>query len=133
VECGAHMEGQSRGGGEKRSALQKAFWRGHYAEYLAAACLAAKGHRILVRRYKTHVGEIDIIAKRGRRIVFIEVKYRTTIEDCHAAVTPQTRRRVRGAADLWLARQERFQNFDLGFDLIFVVPRRWPVHLINAL
>jgi putative endonuclease len=127
------MDGRSSSESEKRTALQRAFWRGHYAEYAAAAFLVAKGHRILARRFKTHVGEIDLIAKRGRRVAFIEVKHRATIEDCQDAVTPLTRRRVHGAADLWLARHERYQGCNLGFDLIFVVPRHWPVHVVDAL
>lgn len=128
------MDGRSRSQDKvRRSALQRAFWRGHYAEYVAAAFLMAKGHRILAHRFKTHLGEIDLIAKRGRRVVFVEVKRRATIEDCQAAVTHQTRHRVHGAADLWLGRHERYQDFDLGFDLIFIVPRRWPVHLPNSL
>lgn len=127
------MDGRSRSEGEKRNALQRAFWRGHYAEYAAAAFLLAKGHRILARRFKTRIGEIDLIAKRGRRVVFVEVKHRATLADCQASVTPLTRRRVHSAADLWLARHERFQNCDLGFDLVFIVPRHWPMHLINAL
>ncbi len=128
------MTGQrSNGQDEGRSALQRAYRRGHYAEYVAAAYLLAKGHRILERRYKTRLGEIDLIAKRGRRVVFVEVKHRATIAECEAAVTPLARRRVHGAADLWLARHHRFQEFNLGFDLIFILPRRWPVHLIDAL
>ncbi len=127
------MDGRSRSEDVRRSALQRAFWRGRYSEYAAAAFLMAKGHRILARRFKTHLGEIDLIAKRGRRVVFVEVKHRATIEDCQAAVTPLTRRRVHSAADLWLARHERYQDFDLGFDLILIVPRCWPVHLADAL
>ncbi len=127
------MDRRRDGEDEKRIAMQRAFWRGHYAEFAAAAYMLAKGHRILARRFKTRIGEIDLIAKRGRRVVFIEVKHRATIEDCQAAVTPLTRRRVHGAADLWLARHQTFQNFDLGFDLIFIVPRQWPVHLVDAL
>ncbi len=127
------MDGRGRGENARRNALQRAFRRGHYAEFAAAAYLMAKGHRILARRFKTYLGEIDLIAKKGRRVVFVEVKHRTTIEDCEAAVTPLARRRVHGAADLWLARHERFQEHEFGFDLIFIVPRRWPMHLVNAL
>ena len=127
------MDGRRRDEDVRRNALQSALRRGHFAEYAAAAFLMTKGHRILARRFKTHLGEIDLIAKRGRRVVFVEVKHRATIEDCQSAVTPLTRRRVHGAADLWLARHELFQDFDLGFDLIFIVPRRWPVYLVNAL
>jgi putative endonuclease len=127
------IDGRGTGENVKRSALQRAFRRGHFAEYAAAAFLMAKGHRILARRFKTHLGEIDLITKRGRRVAFVEVKQRATIEDCESAVTQQTRRRVHSAANLWLARNAQFQNHDLGFDLIFIVPRRWPVHLRDAL
>lgn len=124
---------RDRNAGEGRHALQRAYQRGHYSEYAAAAYLMAKGHRILARRFKTHLGEIDLITKRGRRVAFVEVKHRATIDDCQAAVTPLNRRRVHAAANLWLARHQPYQDFDLGFDLIFIVPRRWPMHLVNAL
>lgn len=127
------MERRGSSDSEKRNALQRAFWRGHFAEYVAAAFLLSKGHRIMARRFKTNIGEIDLIAKRGRRLAFIEVKHRATIEDCEASVTQQTRRRVHTAADLWLAKHARYQTCDLGFDLIFILPRRWPMHLVNAL
>ncbi len=112
---------------------QERYRQGQWAEYIAAAYLISKGHRILARRLKTPVGEIDLIAIRGRRVAFIEVKRRPSQADCEAAITPRLRQRVHRAADLWLAKRPRYQGHDLGFDLVFIVPRSWPIHLRDAL
>jgi len=103
------------------------------AETIVAALLIASGHRILARRFKTPVGEIDLIAVKAGRIAFVEVKRRSTSEDCEAAITPMLRHRVRRAANLWLARNPRFQRHDIGFDLVFVVPWRFPLIVHDAL
>lgn len=103
------------------------------AETIVAALLIASGHRILARRFKTPVGEIDLIAVKAGRIAFVEVKSRSTSEDCEAAITPMLRHRVRRAANLWLARNPRFQRHDIGFDLVFVVPWRFPLIMHDAL
>jgi putative endonuclease len=100
---------------------------------MAAALLMAKGYRILGRRTKTPRGEIDLIAVRGRRLAFVEVKRRPNSEEAEAAITPRQRERVRQAALLWLARNARYQQYDLGFDIVFILPGRWPQHLENAL
>lgn len=92
-----------------------------------------KGYRILGLRAKTPKGEIDLIAVRGRRLAFVEVKRRLTLEDAEASITTRQRERVRQAALLWLARNARYQQHDLGFDLVFIMPRSWPRHLQNAL
>lgn len=112
---------------------RKAYARGHGAETRAALFLMLKGYRVLARRYKTPLGEIDLIARRGRRIVFVEVKQRPTVELCEASVTDETRRRVRRAAGWWMGRHPQLHDFDQGFDLVFIANWRWPVHLHNAL
>lgn len=106
---------------------------GRWAEHWAAAYLMLKGYRIIARRLKTPSGEIDLIALKGQRVAFVEVKRRGTREACEAAITVQLRNRVRRAAQLWLARQARYQAHELGFDLIFIMPRSWPVHMKDAL
>lgn len=111
----------------------QALARGHAAERIAVLSLRLKGYRILARRFKTRMGEIDIIARRGRFIAFIEVKQRPARELCEAAVTEETRARVRRAAEAWLQRHERYRYCEMRYDLIFVVPGRWPVHLFGAL
>jgi putative endonuclease len=121
------------GAGGPSSERQARYRLGKWSEHLAAFYLIAKGHRILARRLKTPAGEIDLIALKGRRVAFVEVKRRMTLGECEASITHQLRRRVRRAADLWMARNARFQGYDVGFDLIFIRPRSWPVHLKDAL
>lgn len=106
---------------------------GWLAEMAAVIVLTCKGYRVLARRYKTHAGEVDIVAVRRNRLVFVEVKYRRSRLDAEASITPNLRRRTRQAAQLWLAKAPRYQSHDVGFDLIFLHPWRWPQHLENAL
>ena len=120
-------------GEEQRITRQRRYRSGLAAETIVALLLTATGHRILARRFKTHIGEIDLIAVKGRRVSFVEVKRRSTCEDCEAAITGELRQRVRRAAALWLARNPRFQSYDAGFDLVFVVPWRFPTVMRDAL
>lgn len=107
--------------------------QGRRAEWIAAIALRLRGYRILSRREKTPLGEIDLVAVRGRRLAFVEVKRRATREAAEAAVTETQRARIRRAADLWLARNERYRDYTMGFDIVFLVGRRWPEHIENAL
>lgn len=106
---------------------------GRRAEWIAALALGLRGYRILARRVRTPLGEIDLIAVRGRRLAFVEVKRRATREAAEAAVTAAQRARIRRAADLWLAHNARYQSHELGFDILFLVGCRWPHYLPNAL
>jgi putative endonuclease len=115
---------------EERRARDK---RGRRAEWLAAMALRLRGYRILAKREKGPLGEIDLIAVRGRRLVFVEVKQRASQEAAEAAITPAQRARIRRAADIWLARNPEFQSHDLGFDIVFLVARQWPRHIENGL
>ena len=118
---------------ERRRTRQVRQRRGHRAEWLAALALRVRVYRIVARGQKTPLGEIDLIAVRGRRLAFVEVKRRATRAEAEAAITPEQRARVRRAAGLWLARNARYQSHEIGFDLVFQLPRRWPVHLENGL
>ena len=114
---------------ERRARLR----RGRLAETLAAAALIAKGYRILGRNVKTRAGEIDIVAVRGRRLAFVEVKRRLSGEDVEAAVSARQAARIRVAADYWLARRPRYHQHEQGFDLVLLLPHRWPRHIPNGL
>lgn len=109
-----------------------AFNTGLSAESRAAALLIAKGHRIVARRTRTPAGEIDIIARRRDVLVFVEVKARASFDDAAYAVTPRQRQRIVAAAEAWLAEHPQFQNFQIRFDAILVVPGRLPQHLTAA-
>jgi putative endonuclease len=106
---------------------------GRRSEWRAAALLLLKGYRILARNVVTPVGEIDLVAVRGRRLAFVEVKARPDAAGAEAAVGPEQSRRIRHAADLWLARRRRYHDHDLVFDIVWVLPRRLPRHLPDAL
>lgn len=114
--------------------LRRTRWRqGHFAEYAAAAMLLFKGYRVLARRVRTPLGEIDLIAVRGGRLAFVEVKLRQSRAEAEAALNPRQRARIRRAAAFWIARNPRYQECEWGFDLVFARPWRWPQHLENAL
>ena len=106
--------------------------RGRRAETIVAWFLRLKFYRILARRYRTPVGEIDLIAKRGRTIVFIEVKQRPSEAAGIEAVTARARRRIAQAAALWAAAHPDAARFDHRFDIVIAVPRRLPRHLIGV-
>ena len=120
-------------GSTKTSERQRSNRSGAVAEWLAAAFLMAKGYRIAARRFSCASGEIDLIAVRGRRLAFIEVKKRATLEAAQASIGAEQRQRISNAADTWLSRHPAHKTFDIGFDVVFVVPGRWPQHLVNAL
>ncbi|WP_378945258.1 YraN family protein [Mesorhizobium sp. ANAO-SY3R2] len=111
---------------------RKAYARGHRGEWLAALALMLKGFRIVARRYKTKLGEIDLIARRGDLVLIVEVKARKTLVEAMEAVAYGSERRIEAAADLWLARQPDYGRLSVRFDMVAVLPRRWPVHVENA-
>lgn len=106
---------------------------GLLAEAVAAMSLRLRGYRIIGRRVRTPHGEIDVIGVRGRRIAFIEVKYRPTLEAGEAALEAASVDRLTNAAEHWLARHPRYQDHDLGFDAMIVLPWRLPRYLPDAL
>jgi putative endonuclease len=115
-----------------RHARRAAERSGHRAEALAALWLAVKGYRILARRFRTPVGEVDLIAARRHRLAFIEVKRRASLDDAARALTPRQHARVARAAEYWLARRPAFQEHDVGFDVILIAPWSRPRHLRDA-
>lgn len=94
--------------------------------------LRLRGYRILARRLRTPVGEIDILARRGAVLAAIEVKARDRLADAAEAVTPRQRRRVTRAAAWVLAGRPALADLSLRFDAMLVAPRRLPVHIPDA-
>ena len=106
---------------------------GRTAERIAALWLTAKGYRMLGRRVRTPYGEIDLVAVRGRRVSFVEVKARRTREAAEAALPRRQRERVKRAAGAWLQRHAAYQGHEVTFDVVFVLPWSFPRHFVNAL
>ncbi len=111
---------------------RRALRRGILSEYLAAAYLFLHGHRIVARRYRTKTGEIDLIARRGDLVRFVEVKARSTTEASVFAVGTETQRRIRNASLAWLSRQPDAPRLSLSYDIVAIRPWRLPVHLKDA-
>ena len=77
-------------------------WRkGITGEYIALIFLMAKGYIPIKRRYKSPVGEIDIIARRGKHIVFVEVKTRPSHDEAMEALSYHQKNRLRRCAQYW--------------------------------
>lgn len=116
----------------KKTKAFKAHSDGLAAETLAALILMAKGYRIAARRYKTPVGEIDLIARKGRTLVFVEVKARKVMDGALESVTPHMQARIGRAAGYFIAANPVLAGFEMRFDLLAVrLPFYWR-HLDNA-
>ena len=102
--------------------------RGRGAESLACWYLRLKGWRILARRARVPGGEVDIIARRGRTLAFVEVKARGTDEAAAFALDRHRLRRVAVAAERLAPRFMR-DGDDVRIDALFVVPGKLPRHL----
>lgn len=111
---------------------KRAFRRGHVSEYIAAFSLMLRGYRIVAMRYRTKAGEIDIIARKGDVVSFIEVKARTTTEASVFAVGGSTQGRIRNASLTWLSGQKDGGRLSYSYDIVAIRPWRWPVHLKDA-
>ena len=114
---------------QKRERAEKA---GRGGEKEAACWLEGEGWEIIDRRRKTPLGEIDLLAQRGRVMAVVEVKQRATLADALDAVTPTQRDRLRRAAAHVAAHRPTLRDLSARLDLIALAPGRLPRHLPNA-
>tara|TARA_B100000686_G_scaffold320461_1_gene372139 strand:+ start:345 stop:746 length:402 start_codon:yes stop_codon:yes gene_type:complete len=103
---------------------QKAELWGRRAEGLALFAMRLKGYRLLERRYRTPVGEIDLVMRRGRIVVALEVKARQTRTD--RPVTDKQWRRISEALESYISRHPKLASLDRRYDLIEVTEDQWP-------
>ena len=103
---------------------------GRRAESVAALWLRLKGWAILARRVRTPRGEVDLVARRGRIVAFVEVKARATEADIALSLDDYRLRRVAAAAEALAPRFLR-EGDDMRIDAVFILPRRLPRHLAN--
>jgi putative endonuclease len=113
----------------RAGARQQAERRGRWAEAAAALYLRAKGYRILARRARTRVGEVDIVAQQGDTLVFVEVKLRSTLDSGHQALHPAGRRRIEAAARV-LTPRYLGRCTTTRIDAVLIRPWGWPQHLV---
>jgi putative endonuclease len=110
---------------------QRAERGGRRAETLAAWWLRLKGWRILATRARTPVGEVDLVARRGRTLVFVEVKARGDDAQAALSLDGYRLRRVARAAEALATRYARPDD-TIRIDAVFVVPGRWPRHVVDV-
>ena len=113
-------------------AKRRAHLFGLRAEWLAAAWLLLRGYRILARRFSVAGGEIDIVARRGDVVAFVEVKARPGLDEAAIAISEVKRRRMSRAARVWLTRNPWAMSATLRGDAVFIAPGRLPRHLPAA-
>lgn len=116
----------------KGSGKLNAYRFGRWAETLSCWRLKLVGYAIQARRYKVAVGEIDLIARRGNLLAFIEVKARQDQALATHSLSPFQRRRIEAAAEAFLKTHPEFADCQCRFDLITVTPWGWPQHLKGA-
>ena len=105
---------------------------GRWAEGFAAGALRFKGYRVLARRVRTPVGEIDLVVRRGPVLAFVEVKQRPDLSAALEAVRPQQAQRIMRAAEAFVALRPELTDLQMRFDVVAVLPLRWPRHIIDA-
>ena len=115
--------------GNRQEARQRAEHQGRTAEFVALVYLMLTCHRILARRWRGSAGEIDLVARRGRRIIFVEVKFRHRSDAGSGAgsgaggiPTAQQRQRIARAAQQFCRQRRISPAFELRFDLIQISP-----------
>ncbi len=105
---------------------------GRTAEVIALWYLRLKGWRLLAQRYKTPVGEVDLVMRRGEVTAFIEVKARDSLDGAVESVSPRQASRIAAAARHFLAADRRAALQSCRFDIVAVSPYHWPRHIENA-
>lgn len=105
---------------------------GRRAEFFAAQWLRLKAYRIVPRNYKRRMGEVDIIARRGGVLIFVEVKYRPHKHAAMAAVSPRQWQRIARAAQDFTTRHPAYRMHVWRFDMVVCAPYQWPRHIADC-
>lgn len=109
---------------DKQKQGLKAYKEGHGAEKIALLYLLLKGYLPVRMNWKAGVclgaSEIDLIVKKGKNLVFVEVKKRPTFDACAESLTPRVQQRILRAAELFLSDNPSFETSTLRFDSVWI-------------
>ena len=118
---------------EKKRGYEK---MGRRAERLAALYLLLKGYRILARNYRTKSGEIDIVARKRRVVIAVEVKQRLTLAAAHESISANSEQRIASALEQFVAVRKAYHQDGMRCDAIFFIGAapslRRVLHIIDA-
>ncbi|MBX3594855.1 YraN family protein [Sphingomonas sp.] len=112
---------------DRRAAEQS----GRDGETRAAWYLRLRGWRILDRRVRTPAGEVDLVAKRGKLVAFVEVKTRKSAAELDFAIDERRLSRVAAAAEYLMPRYAA-NGEDIRVDVLLLAPGIRPRHIENA-
>ncbi len=116
--------------------LNNNYYSGKFAEFIAKLYLTLNGYKIVSSRYSairgTSAGEIDIIAKRGHLLIFIEVKKRKNIDLAKESIFSKQQKRIYQSAEIFLSKNPKYQNYDCRFDAICFNKFYLFTHIKNA-
>ncbi len=121
----------SRRAPRRRPDRQLAEAAGRRGERLAGWWLRLKGWRILDRRVRTPAGEVDIVARKGSLVAFVEVKMRGSAAELDFAIDERRLARVAAAAEMLMPRYAGAGD-DIRVDVILLAPGARPRHIENA-
>jgi putative endonuclease len=105
---------------------------GLFSESIAIVFLMLKGYSIVAKRYKTPLGEIDIIAKKAKSLIGIEVKARRKEFDISDVISAKQKKRIINGIKMFLSKNQKYNDYTIRFDVIAVRPFRIPKHIINS-
>lgn len=109
---------------------------GHFAEKVALLWLMMRGYWPVAMNFVvgrgTGAGEVDLIVRRGKTLVFVEVKKRSTEEKGRLAIRPKNQSRIQRTSEVFLARHPKYQKFTIRYDAILISSKHFPKHLKNA-
>ena len=110
---------------------KRSFYKGIWAEILALWCLRLKGYRLLKHRWRTPVGEIDLLMKKGDCLIIIEVKYRPTYTQAVESISSPQQRRLYQAGKI---AQQRYGDAKttIRFDAFIIYKGKLPQHLVDC-
>lgn len=115
-----------------RGERQKSEGSGRRGEKFAAWWLRLKGYRIVEWHFRAKVGEIDLVARRGSVLAFVEVKVRASLSSAAFSITPRQKKRIARAALVFLQSHPELAALSPRFDAILVAPRSLPRHIEGA-
>lgn len=104
---------------------------GKLGEWVTQKFLLIKGYRLIALNYKSYFGEIDIVAKKGNTIVFVEVKTRKKNQMMEIILSSHQVERIKRAAEFFIAKNPCYQNCKIRFDLVLISKFLLPTHHRN--
>ena len=111
---------------------RRTYTDGLRAEFWARLYLRLKFYRILKSRWRTPVGEIDLLATRGNTLVIVEVKHRRKIDEALQCLNTRQQQRLSNAMRYAVASLPQYASHTWRYDLLAMAPRQWPRHIISA-